>query len=184
MKVYKIQSTIEAEGDIFSFGGDRNGRITDYFVSNKGDGKFLSFFKPKIVAQELIKEEEVSKADFLKGDLSIPIFSTKAAEILSEKLSSEVNFYPARIFVGKKEFEFQLCKVNIYTDIIDEKKSEYMQLSDGTQIISKPIYRSNFDENFRIARDKKYKSRYVVSSAFIEICLSREIVIDFAELDQ
>lgn len=184
MKIFQLQTTAEAEGDLVSFGGDRSGRMMSYFISNIGNGKFLKFAKLQAKAQEFLTSHMISNSDFLEADISIPIFSIKAASILSDEIPEQCEFYPVFIDVHGEELEFRLCKIKIYTELINTARSSWIKISDETSLIDQPVFFSSFKHQFLIARDKENPSYWVVSKSFVELCLRHGLSIQFGELPQ
>jgi hypothetical protein len=184
MKIYRLQSIAEAQGDLVSLGDDRSGRLMRYFIKGDNDGKFLQFTKLKAQAQPLLTVDAIKDADFLEADVSIPVFSIRAAEILKENAPEEFEFHPIFITVGDAEREYRLCKVKIYTKMIDSAHSSFIEFSDKTRIINEAMYFSRFDCQFYMARDLEHVSRYVASEKFVALCQRYTLNIAFAELRQ
>lgn len=184
MKIYRLQTTAEAQGDLVSLGDDRSGRLMRYFIKGDRDGKFLQFTKLTAHAQASLTVDAIKDADFLEADVSIPVFSIRAAEILKENAPGEFEFHPIFITVGDAELEYRLCKLKIYTKIIDSAHSSFIEFSDKTRIINEAMYFSRFDCQFYMARDMEHVSRYVASDKFVGLCQRYRLNIAFAELRQ
>ncbi|RXO32749.1 hypothetical protein D0525_23675 [Salmonella enterica] len=88
-----------------------------------------------------------------------------------------MSFFECIVECEGVELLFYLCKVNEYINIIDESKSQFRTLTDGSQLISKSFFR--FVGDFFIVRDIKYCSRLVISQKFVDLCNNENISIDF-----
>lgn len=184
MKIYALQTIADAAGDIVSFGGDRSNRLSAYFMWGEGDGKFLDFSTPRARAQSRLTSDLIAMADYLDADISIPIFSPKAAQVLGKEIPDEVELHPLTIHASGVELAFFLCKVCMYTSLVDEAHSSFRALSDGTPFLGKAVYYKEFARPFHIARDLKHKSRYIVSQAFVELCDSHGLKLRYVPLEQ
>ena len=184
MKIFELKTTAQAEGDLVSFGGDRSGRLMNYFVRDIGDGKFLRFTRLQAKAQELLTSDVMKSADFIDADISIPIFSIKAAEMLMAEIPEQCEFYPLFIDVRGEEVEFRLCKIKVYTNLINAERSSWVTLSEDTRLIDQPVFFSSFKHPFLIARDQAHPGYWAVSTSFVELCLRHGLAVRFGELAQ
>jgi hypothetical protein len=184
MKLYYMQMRVHASGDLVSFKGDRSGRMRNYFIEPDGNGKFLQYTTPRAEAQEYMTHAIVAENDFLDADLSIPIFSIRAAEVIACAFPNEVEMCPLKIDVRGVQIDFTLCRVKNYTSLVDKKNSLYLKLTDSSPILSRPSYLGRVDRSFNIARDLDYFSLYVVSREFVDVCVHHRLKIDFQELPQ
>ncbi|EEE6745591.1 hypothetical protein CBJ05_004788, partial [Salmonella enterica subsp. enterica serovar Westhampton] len=65
----------------------------DFFIQNKGDGRFLRYTKPRGYAQDNFSVAKIKKADYLPVIIGIPVFfSEKAKNIFEKIISDEVSF--------------------------------------------------------------------------------------------
>ncbi len=152
-------------------------RLSSFFIWNEGDGKFLNYSKPKGKAQTSCQRDVLINADYLPANIGIPIFSKKAKDIFEKRMPSEMSFYECSIECEGSDELFFLCKVENYLSIIDEEKSSFRRLIDGTKLIDIPSYK--YDELFFIARDKVFCERLIVSQRFVDICNEENIKMNF-----
>ena len=173
MSIYTISSFSFGDGVIdFS---DPKSRLSSFFIWNEGDGKFLTYTKPKGKSQNSFLQNKVKTTDYFPANIGIPIFSQRAKYIFESRMSAEVTFYECTV-EGINEILF-LCKTNRYLDIIDEKKTIFRTFVDGFKLIDVPAYQCDVD--FFIARDNVFRERMVVSQKFVDICKSENLNIDF-----
>ncbi|HHX9843696.1 TPA: hypothetical protein ACVTE6_003307 [Salmonella enterica subsp. enterica] len=57
----------------------------DFFIQNKGDGRFLRYTKPRGYAQDNFSVAKIKKADYLPVIIGIPFFSEKKPKIFLKK---------------------------------------------------------------------------------------------------
>ncbi|EEP1440547.1 hypothetical protein GWY79_004190 [Salmonella enterica subsp. enterica] len=58
----------------------------DFFIQNKGDGRFLRYTKPRGYAQDNFSVAKIKKADYLPVIIGIPFFSEKKTKNIFEKI--------------------------------------------------------------------------------------------------
>lgn len=88
------------------------------------------------------------------------------------------------IDVNGKKTNFFICKTVKYLSIIDCDASHYRTLSDGTAILTQPVFKRSISEEFHIARDIKEKQVVVVSEKFRKHCDENRLSIAFIEAKQ
>lgn len=170
-------SSMAWEGDLINF-PDSKGRLFDFFIQNKGDGRFLQYTKPRGYAQDNFSVAKIKKADYLPVIMGIPVFSEKAKNIFERKIPDEMSFYECIIECDGDETIFFIGKVNSYLPLVNNDKSSYRKLSDNRNVICKPFF--DYQGTFFIARDEVYSHYLVVSGGFVEICKKENIkMIDF-----
>ncbi|APY71111.1 hypothetical protein J9S84_000949 [Salmonella enterica] len=132
-------------GNLINF-PDNKGRLFDFFIQNKGDGRFLQYTKPRGYAQDNFSIAKIKKADYLPVIRGIPVFSEKAKNIFEKIIPDEMSFYECIIECDGGETIFFIGKVNDYLPLINNKKSSCRKLSDNRNIICKPflIVRGSF----------------------------------------
>lgn len=182
MKIYRLQSRVEVEGELISI-NDGSSRISRYFVQNVGSGEFLQFTTARGSAGYPYSVASMSETDFLEAVLPIPIFSARAKAVLQAPLAGEMDFHPIVISVGGQEVDFYLGRTNVTCALLDEAKSTYRLLA-GARIPDTDIYNKVIDALFLIARDAKYPARLAVSERFVELCNAANLNIGFALLPQ
>lgn len=177
MKTYSIIN-LKLDGGLIDF-IDTKSRLSSFFIWNEGDGKFLNFSKPRGIAQKSLHFDKLKNSDYLPANLGIPILSKKSKEIFEKKIPSEMSFHECVIECNGSEETFFLCKIKKYLSIIDEDKSSFRTLLDGSQLLDIAAYK--YDESFFIARDKIFCEKLIVSQKFVDICNEEKIYIDFID---
>lgn len=183
MKVYELVQRSHPDDDMLKI-IDGSRRIYKYFVLNEGDGGFLKFSTPKAQAQEYFDWEKFRSLDFLEANIPVPIFSDRARVVLEKNFSSEIQFFPLEISTMECGARLNLCKITTYRTIVDQNKSTFSNLTDGSKILAHAKYYSDFDKPFNIARDISTPSQVVVSERFVNLCQSENLSIDFLALPQ
>ncbi|EEF3253768.1 TPA: hypothetical protein O7X39_004500 [Salmonella enterica] len=175
MSFYNLAS-MDWNGDLVNF-PDKKGRLSGFFIWNEGDGKFLQYTKPRGQTQGAFTIDKLRKADYLPINMGIPVFSERAKRVFERNIPGKMSFFECIIECEGVEFLFYLSKVNEYVNIIDEDKSLFRTLTDGSKIIRKPFIR--YLDGFFIVRDETYCTYLVVSQKFVDMCINENIVIDF-----
>ncbi|EDW7723723.1 hypothetical protein GTR06_003174 [Salmonella enterica] len=78
-------------GNLINF-PDNKGRLFDFFIQNKGDGRFLRYTKPRGYAQDNFSVAKIKKADYLPAIIGIPVLSEKAKNIFEKIIPDEMSF--------------------------------------------------------------------------------------------
>ncbi|CNE61280.1 Uncharacterised protein [Yersinia nurmii] len=120
-------------------------------------------------------------ADFLPANIGIPIFSEKAMGAIRDFIPESVKGVECIISCEGRQVTYNLCWVGVYLNLVDEEKSSFRTLSDGDKILTKAIYKSDFQYDFMIARDAEFKERLVVSQGFVDFCHSKKLNVNFGE---
>jgi hypothetical protein len=183
MNLYYIHSSANVEGDVVDI-QDGQRRIADYFIWNTNDGKFLKFTKARGKAQEYLTELEISTCDYLDSNISIPIFSQRARDILEEAIPDELEFHEIEIITPMKNFIYFLGKCRKYLKLLNKQASEYRPLTDGSLILSRPAYKIETAEDFFIARDSDESQIFVASQKFVDLCKKNNLKIEFITTTQ
>jgi len=183
MKLYYLQSMAKSDGDVVEI-TDKKNRISGYFIWNGNDGKFLQFTKPKGTAQEFLKKTEIIKSDYIVSNISVPIFSSRASEIFRKEIPDEVDFNEIEIISENTKLIFFLCKCRNFYDLLNKEASVFRPLTDGSLILSHPVFKKFPREEFYIARDINNPQVVVVSEKFLDLCKKHNLQIDFLETDQ
>lgn len=181
MNFYNIESPINSGGDVINI-NDPKGRISSYFIWGEGDGNFLNFMTPQGTAQSGIRETELCRCDFIPTNIGVPVFSDKAREEIDELKIQGIEWNKIVIECKGKKIDYNLCKVNVLLDLVDEKNSTFRVLSGGERLLSKVVYKSDLDIDFMIARDINYKERVVASDNFVQFCKAKGLNIMFSEV--
>lgn len=165
----------------FSFGNalvdvlDKKSRLSGFFIWNDGDGKFLSYLEPTCKLQRNLSKDDLENIDYFPANIGIPIFSHKAKSLFECKGITELSLYKC-LLDGESE-SIYLCKINNYLPIIDNEKTIFRKLTDGTKLIDIPTYKC--DAEFYIARDAVFCERMVVSQKFVDLCNEGGLNIHF-----
>lgn len=182
MKLYYLQSPAKSQGDLIDI-PDKQHRISDYFIWNTGDGKFLKFTKPKGIAQEYLTKDELKKSDYVHCNMSIPIFSERARDLFGAEIAEEVEFHEISVVASGEEMTFHMCKCLKKYEIIDKNASEYQLLPDGSSILIHPVF-NDISHDFHIARDSDESQIFVASQKLFELCKKNKLSIDFLAVRQ
>ncbi|BDR57689.1 hypothetical protein [Xylocopilactobacillus apicola] len=114
-----------------------------------------------------------NNSDYLSANIGIPIFSCRAKSVFETKIPTEISFYECII---DDEFFF-FGKIEKYLPIIDEERTTFRTLLDGSRVIDEPIYKT--DDDFFITRDKVFCEQLVVSQKFVDLCREEKLNINF-----
>ncbi|BEN54332.1 hypothetical protein SMKC058_15960 [Serratia marcescens] len=175
MNIYTISSFSLGNGVIdFS---DPKSRLSSFFIWNEGDGKFLSYSLPKGKVQSTMRSDKLMVSDYFPANIGVPIFSQRAVSIFERRIASEMSFY--KCTVENVSETLSLCKVNNYLPIIDEERTTFRELIDGTKLIDIPAYKC--DKDFFIARDSVFCERMIVSQLFVDLCNEEGVNIEFSQ---
>lgn len=183
MKLYYLNSPAKSNGDLISI-SDKQHRIANYFIWNKSDGKFLNFSKVIGLAQEYLTEEKILQSDYLDCNMSIPIFSKRARDTILDTLPKSMDFQEMSILSQKKELKFYAGKCLNYYNIINNDKSIYRLLTDGSRILSEPVFNLEIENNFSLARDIENPQIIVASEIFRDVCRKNHLQIGFSKVPQ
>ena len=183
MKLYYPHSPATVSGDLVDI-SDKQNRISSYFIWNEGDGKFLKFTKLQGIAQDFISENEMRHSDYLDCNMSLPIFSKKARDILQRGMPDEMEFHDLAIVKNNQRFDFAICKCLKYVQLVNSSASTYAALTDGMPALSKPVLNATCDTDFFIARDSVERQVFAVSQKLIDICKMNDLHILFLQAPQ
>lgn len=175
MNIYTISSFSLGNG-VIDF-PDPKSRLSSFFIWNEGDGKFLSYSLPKGKVQSTMRSDKLMVSDYLPANIGVPVFSQRAESIFERRIPSEMTFY--KCTVENASETMLLCKVNNYLPIIDEEKTTFRKLIDGTKLIDVPVYKC--DKDFFIARDSIFCERMIVSQLFVDLCNEEGLNIEFLQ---
>jgi hypothetical protein len=177
---YRLESTVVADGDVVDL-HNPNGRISSFFIWDRGDDKSLAYAKPRAEAQELIRLRDVLETDYLRASIGVPLFSYKARTVLAGALPGEIRFYDCTVRCDDSELPFFLGKVLRYLPLVDEERSRFRTLAAGQRVLSQAVYRTDAGPDFAIARDAEFRERLVVSQRFVDLCHDEGLNVGFAE---
>lgn len=183
MKLYYLNSLAKSNGDLVSI-SDKQHRIASYFIWNKSDGKFLKFSKLIGLAQDYLTEKKILQSDYLDCNMSIPIFSERARDTILKNLSKSIEFQEISILSEKKELKFYAGKCLNYYNIVNKDKSKYRLLTDGSKILSEPVFNLEIEHNFSLARDIENPQIIVASEIFRDVCMKNFLQIGFSKAPQ
>lgn len=176
MKIYSLRTTVDNPDAIVDFSGSAD-RIADYFIHNRGDGKFLQHSPLRAVAQSGYTPDALEGTDFVAASLRIPLFSSRFVEALAPMLKDEVQFHPCTVTSADREVEFHAAKILMFLDLL--------QSSQPRPSLGRPLlgakYREEFDRAFLMARDTTSRARYVVSQPLRDAVEREGLRVGFAE---
>ncbi len=178
MNIYTISSFSLGNGVIdFS---DPKSRLSSFFIWNEGNGKFLLYSQPKGKIQSTMRRDKLRAPDYFPSNIGVPVFSQKAVSIFELRIASEMSFY--KCTVENTHETIFLCKVNNYLPIIDEEKTTFRELIDGTKLIDIPTYKC--DKDFFIARDSVFCEQMILSQQFVDLCNDEGLNIEFFNINE
>ncbi|MGK6353391.1 imm11 family protein [Parapedobacter sp. DT-150] len=158
---------------------DGSSRLFDYFVLDKGDGRFLDFAKPTAIAQSGYTKRNITSTDFVKASIGIPIFSVDFKDKLEAELKDDLLFFECTVNCQGEAFPFYAGKVLRYISLIDRERSTFRTLSDGSSLPAKAVYREDIPEPFLVARDTDFPSRFAVSTVFRKLVEAHGLKVGF-----
>lgn len=163
MKLYKLQPKLRTECTYITVKASED-RMFDYFVAPDGNGKFLQYMQLTGKADTGVKDSDLEKVDFLKGFVSLPIFSKQFVELLSEEIGDEITFYPIEIEAKTQKRQFFVGKINRYLNLIDYEKSGTEEIDGEMELktFGKVVFKENIPDFF-IARDSKSITDWFIS---------------------
>lgn len=183
MELYYIGSSSNAKDNVVNI-QDGQHRIANYFIWNTNDGKFLNFTKARGKAQEQVTESEILASDYLNSNISIPVFSKSARDVLQAAILDELEFHKIEILTSTKSVIYFLGKCRKYFQLLNKQESEYRTLTDGSLILSRPAYKIEITEDFFIARDCDESQIFVASQKFVDLCKTNNLKIEFIAINQ
>ncbi len=176
MNIYTISSSFSLGNGVIDF-SDPKSRLSSFFIWNEGDDKFLSYSLPKGKVQSTMRSDKLMVSDYFPANIGVPVFSQRAVSIFERRIASEMSFY--KCTVENASQTMSLCKVNNYLTIIDEERTTFRELIDGTKLIDIPTYKC--DKDFFIARDSVFCERMIVSQLFVDLCNEEGLNIEFSQ---
>lgn len=176
MNIYTISSSFSLGNGVIDF-SDPKSRLSSFFIWNGGDDKFLSYSLPKGKVQSTMRSDKLMASDYFPANIGVPVFSQRAVSIFERRIASEMSFY--KCTVENASQTMSLCKVNNYLTIIDEERTTFRELIDGTKLIDIPTYKC--DKDFFIARDSVFCERMIVSQLFVDLCNEEGLNIEFSQ---
>jgi hypothetical protein len=179
VQLYRLESPVVAGGDVVDL-RDPNGRISSFFIWDRGDDTWLRYSVPAADAQSRIRLQDVFEADYLQAAIGVPLFSERARGALSDALRDELRFYECTVRCQGREVPFFLGKVLAQVGLVDEARSGFRTLSGGEQVLTQAVYRTSIADDFAIARDERFRERLVVSQRFVDLCHAAGLRVRFA----
>ncbi|MCD8406222.1 hypothetical protein LNI88_11770 [Tenacibaculum dicentrarchi] len=178
--VYTLETIIKHPDALINI-EDNKGRIVNFFVNNKGDGKFLNYKKVSVQVLSGYDKNNILETDFFGTALGIPLFSEIAKNILQKKLIEEMIFYQSELLINGKIINCYLGKIIKSSDIINKEKSVFRISSTGSKFLVKPISNELINKSFFITKDIEYPTYFYVSDKFKELAENNNLNIDFNE---
>ncbi|MFC6100881.1 imm11 family protein [Olivibacter domesticus] len=154
-------------------------RIFDFFILDKGEGKFLDYTTPTAMAQTGYSKRNIHNSDYVKATIGIPIFSERFVESMAIELKDDLQFYKCFINCQGELFTFYLGKIIKKAEIIDLDKSDFRSLTDGSKQLVRARYSTKPLDQFHIARDFHYQTRIYVSDTFVKMIQFKGLSIEF-----
>lgn len=180
MKLYALFTSADANGSVIDL-RDNQGRLAGYFIWDRDDGKFLWFVIPRGKAQKPLTADRISATDYLEANIGIPIFSDRARRALAAALAGDAHFHELTVEAEGAEFTFYMCKILARRAVIDQLRTQFRPLADGTRMITRPVYTADPIEPFLLARDTDYPEYFVASEAFMTLCGEHNLSIECVE---
>lgn len=144
-------------------------RYWDFFIENKNVIPF-QYVNPLLVAGKGYTYNQILKLDFLNCIIPITIFSCKFVKKYNELLKEELQFFPCKIKIKDKTVDFFLGRIIKSDNILDLQRSGSRTLTDGSSLPDTPFFYQTRCDNFYILRDCSFKSHYIVSKYFANLC--------------
>lgn len=183
---YFLQSALNKPNTFIEINGSYN-NMTNFFLSNIDNDKFIKNVKFSAVAQSGFTKKTLLEVDYL-NDIrmgNIPVFSERFVDCMNEYLSHVVEFYPCNILFDGRDYKFYISRIKQILPAIDKEASGYRLLADGSRIIDEPIIiRKEVEQSLLIVRDVSYKSIVIVSELFKEIAFKKKMKIKFNDTSQ
>lgn len=153
---YDLRTSLNKKETLVELSGSYQ-NMQNYFILNIDNDKFIQNAPLRGIAQDGFTPKLLLNADYLDDVRmgNIPIFSKKFVEALGDKLQEYIEFYPCLIYLHDVEYPFYLARIKNRLSVIDEQKSGYRILTDGSKIIDEPIIiREEVNEGLLIVRTK------------------------------
>lgn len=144
-------------------------RYWDFFIENKNVIPF-QYVNPLLFAGKGYTYNQIQKLDFLNCIVPIPVFSCRFVKKYKELLKSELQFFPCKIKIKDKTIDFFLGRILKSDNILDLKRSGSRTLTDGSSLPDVPFFYQKRNDNFYVLRDCLFKSHYIVSKCFADLC--------------
>lgn len=177
LKLYRIDTTLN-----HPYNGARiekyNKDIGNLFCSDEGDEEKILKFGLTFVAQKGYTLKNISNTDCMISAIGL-LFSGRFINILGKKLEEDIQFYPCILKCENIDFKWYAIRIKRRIPIIDETTSIYRELSDGIKFLDVPRFKKDISTPFFIAKDTVWKSCYVVSELFKELCEKNNMLIEF-----
>lgn len=154
-------------------------RYYDIFIRRSNLNK-LSYISPTLIASQGYTQVQLNNWDFFNCIISIPIFSEKFKVKVGDVLSENIKFIPGEIISSKGHIRIYMGLITNIMPLFDKINSNTRLLEDGTNVPDYPNYYHIQTQEFYIARDDKYPSKYVVSDKFKELCNSNGLELVFS----
>ena len=161
----------------------KNPELYEFFVLNK-DSKIMNYIRLRAKGQRGLTGKMLESLDYLQPlGWNIPVFSNRFVDKLSDSLRNCLGFYPCSIYNKTGgEYEFYFGRILNILPVIDEEKSGYRLLTDGSKIIDEPvIIRQEIDESLLMVRDLNEPATPVVSSLFKQMVEENNLKIKFRD---
>ena len=176
MQIYSIRTTVQSEQAIIDFAeGDA---VSSCFIYDRADLNTLAA-PLRAVAQRGYTPANIGTTDYISASIKVPVFSLRFHDVLGERLSEELEFFPCTVACQNVSFEFLAAKTLKALPLVDPDKSQYRTLASGASILLRAVYRDSIDEDFLICRDTESRGRLIVSEQFRKLCASYSLDIEF-----
>lgn len=174
MRIYSLWTTVEDPAAVVDFVGDARRRSV-LFEAATGDDQ--AQFQAR--AQRGYTPQTLAATDFLTASTGVPIFSTRVVDRIGDVLRADATFFPCTITCQGEQFSFVAARIDTRANLIDESASVFRQLSDGERSLIKPVYRSEFDRDFLLARDHHELFDLAASERFRQLANQNGLAIAF-----
>jgi len=179
MVLYELLTTVWHPDAIIDISKNDH-QIFDFFVSCTDNGNFLKSTRLTAKAQNGYTRSNIMTADYLNASISAPVFSKRFVDILGEQVKEDVDFFECFVQCQGEESLFYVGKVKKFIpNLIDQEKSLYMTLAGGKRILKRAVFNKRVVTPFFLARDREFKTRWVVSDEFRDLVNANKLAINF-----
>lgn len=164
-------------------GHDSTGEIRGWpalFEASAGDDR--ARFQAR--AQAGYTRETLAHTDFVNASMGVPIFSARVVEKIGKALGADATGFPCTITCQGERFGFFAARAEARTNLIDESRSLFRQLTDGSRSLPKSAYWSEFDREFLLARDHHEMFDWAASERFKRRAEQHGLAIQFLPREQ
>jgi hypothetical protein len=156
-------------------------RLIDYFVYDKGDSKFLSFVAPRFVAQGGYTALNISQTDYIEGPGAIPLFSESFVSKVGDLLKRDLELHKCVVECHGQNVTYFAGKTLSVGAFVDSGMSSFHTLTDGTKILERAAYRTDWRGDFQLVREASDRSRLLATDKFRDLVAGHDLKIRLLE---